>query len=74
MFKHVIGLALPRPILPRNRTIFDRVADIVLGDGPQSRYALICRVCGSHNGMARKEEFDYLGIVYSNLFSVKSFI
>jgi len=53
-------LTLPRPILSKDRTIFDRVADIVLGDGPQNRYALICRTCGSHNGMARKEEFDYL--------------
>ncbi|XP_025424552.1 endoplasmic reticulum junction formation protein lunapark isoform X2 [Sipha flava] len=53
-------LALPRPVLPKDRTIFDRLADIVLGDGPQNRYALICRTCGSHNGMARKEEFDYL--------------
>lgn len=57
-----LGLALPRPVLSRNRTIFDRLADKVLGDGPQNRYALICRTCGSHNGMARKEEFDFLGI------------
>lgn len=53
-------LALPRPVLSRDRTIFDRLADKVLGDGPQNRYALICRTCGSHNGMARKEEFDFL--------------
>ncbi|KAL5242183.1 hypothetical protein ACI65C_009593 [Semiaphis heraclei] len=53
-------LALPRPLLSRDRTIFDRLADKVLGDGPQNRYALICRTCGSHNGMARKEEFDFL--------------
>jgi len=53
-------LALPRPVLSRDRSIFDRLADIVLGDGPQNRYALICRTCGSHNGMARKEEFDFL--------------
>jgi len=56
------GLALPRPVLSRDRTIFDRLADKVLGDGPQNRYALICRTCGSHNGMARKEEFDFLGM------------
>jgi len=62
LFKCVEELTLPRPILSKDRTIFDRVADIVLGDGPQNRYALICRTCGSHNGMARKEEFDYLGI------------
>ncbi|XP_050531776.1 endoplasmic reticulum junction formation protein lunapark isoform X5 [Daktulosphaira vitifoliae] len=53
-------LSLPRPVLPKERTIFDRLADIILGDGPQNRYALICRTCGSHNGMARKEEFEYL--------------
>lgn len=26
-----------------------------------SRYALICQQCFSHNGMALKEEFEYLG-------------
>lgn len=62
LYKYIVELLLPRPVLPRDRTIFDRLADIVLGDGPQNRYALICRTCGSHNGMARKEEFDYLGI------------
>lgn len=25
------------------------------------RYALICQQCFSHNGMALKEEFEYLG-------------
>lgn len=62
ILKHFIELALPRPVLPKDRTVFDRLADLVLGDGPQNRYALICRTCGSHNGMARKEEFDYLGM------------
>lgn len=28
---------------------------------PSSRYALICQQCFSHNGMALKEEFEYLG-------------
>lgn len=60
--KYFLGLALPRPVLSKDRTVFDRLADIVLGDGPQNRYALICRTCGSHNGMARREEFDYLGM------------
>lgn len=60
----LLGLVLPRPVLSRDRTLFDRLADIVLGDGPQNRYALICRTCGSHNGMARKEEFDYLGMLF----------
>lgn len=32
-----------------------------MGDGPSNRYALICRQCECHNGMALKEEFEYLG-------------
>lgn len=51
---------LPRPILPRERTAFDRVIDFLVGEGPGNRYALICTRCGSHNGMALKEEYEYL--------------
>ncbi|XP_077563152.1 zinc-ribbon metal-binding protein lunapark isoform X2 [Haemaphysalis longicornis] len=52
--------ALPRPILPRERTAFDRVIDFLVGEGPSNRYALICNRCCSHNGMALKEEYEYL--------------
>lgn len=38
----------------------DRVLEYLVGDGPQNRYALICRNCHSHNGMALKEEFEYI--------------
>ena len=31
-----------------------------VGDGPANRYALICRQCESHNGMALREEFEYI--------------
>lgn len=31
-----------------------------MGDGPNNRYALICSQCHSHNGMALKEEFEYI--------------
>ncbi|XP_075549629.1 zinc-ribbon metal-binding protein lunapark isoform X3 [Dermacentor variabilis] len=51
---------LPRPILPRERTAFDRVIDFLVGEGPSNRYALICTRCCSHNGMALKEEYEYL--------------
>lgn len=54
------GPPLPRPILPRERGITDRLLEYLVGDGPQNRYALICRNCFSHNGMALKEEFEYL--------------
>ncbi|GFR30349.1 endoplasmic reticulum junction formation protein lunapark-A [Trichonephila clavata] len=51
---------MPRPVLPRERTFMDRLVDYLVGDGPSNRYALICRQCQSHNGMALKEEFDYV--------------
>ncbi|KAL0127634.1 hypothetical protein PUN28_003131 [Cardiocondyla obscurior] len=50
---------LPRPVLPQQRTAIDRLVDYLVGDGPSNRYALICRQCESHNGMALKEEFEY---------------
>ena len=34
-----------------------------MGDGPNNRYALICSQCHSHNGMALKEEFEYIGML-----------
>ncbi|XP_043265730.1 endoplasmic reticulum junction formation protein lunapark-A [Colletes gigas] len=52
---------LPRPVLPRQRNYLDRLVEYIVGDGPSSRYALICKHCESHNGMALKEEFEYLG-------------
>ena len=52
---------MPRPVLPRERTLVDRLVDYLVGDGPSNRYALICRQCQSHNGMALKEEFEFIG-------------
>ncbi|XP_066522543.1 endoplasmic reticulum junction formation protein lunapark-B isoform X2 [Hoplias malabaricus] len=54
------GPPLARPVLPRERSAVDRVIEYLVGDGPQNRYALICQQCFSHNGMALKEEFEYL--------------
>ncbi|XP_051987003.1 endoplasmic reticulum junction formation protein lunapark-B isoform X1 [Xyrauchen texanus] len=54
------GPPLTRPILPRERSAVDRVIEYLVGDGPQNRYALICQQCFSHNGMALKEEFEYI--------------
>ncbi|XP_044128292.1 endoplasmic reticulum junction formation protein lunapark [Bufo gargarizans] len=54
------GPPLARPILPRERGAVDRVIEYLVGDGPQNRYALICQQCFSHNGMALKEEFEYV--------------
>ncbi|KAG1942388.1 endoplasmic reticulum junction formation protein lunapark-B isoform X3 [Pimephales promelas] len=57
---HPPGPPLARPILPRERSSVDRVIEYLVGDGPQNRYALICHQCFSHNGMALKEEFEYV--------------
>uniref|UniRef100_A0A6I8RNN0 Endoplasmic reticulum junction formation protein lunapark n=1 Tax=Xenopus tropicalis TaxID=8364 RepID=A0A6I8RNN0_XENTR len=57
---HPPGPPLARPILPRERGAMDRVIEYLVGDGPQNRYALICQQCFSHNGMALKEEFEYV--------------
>ncbi|KAK2726257.1 endoplasmic reticulum junction formation protein lunapark-B-like [Artemia franciscana] len=54
------GPPMPRPLLPRERGLFVRMLDYMVGDGPSNRYALICRQCESHNGMALKEEFEFL--------------
>ncbi|XP_035030181.1 endoplasmic reticulum junction formation protein lunapark-A isoform X2 [Hippoglossus stenolepis] len=55
-----VGPPLARPVLPRDRGAMDRVIEYLVGDGPQNRYALICQQCLSHNGMAIKEEFEYI--------------
>uniref|UniRef100_A0A8D0GKJ7 Endoplasmic reticulum junction formation protein lunapark n=1 Tax=Sphenodon punctatus TaxID=8508 RepID=A0A8D0GKJ7_SPHPU len=57
---HPPGPPLARPILPRERGALDRIVEYLVGDGPQNRYALICQQCFSHNGMALKEEFEYV--------------
>ncbi|XP_062520150.1 endoplasmic reticulum junction formation protein lunapark-B-like [Corticium candelabrum] len=48
------------PILPRERTAVDKVVEYLVGDGPNNRFALICKQCHSHNGMALPDEFEYL--------------
>ncbi|KAG8222851.1 hypothetical protein J437_LFUL007559 [Ladona fulva] len=54
------GPPMPRPIPPYERSFVDRMIEYLIGDGPNKRYALICRQCESHNGMALQEEFEYL--------------
>jgi hypothetical protein len=49
-----------KPILPQQRGVMEKLVDYVVGDGPNNRYALICIHCHSHNGMALKEEFEFI--------------
>jgi len=39
----------------------DKLVDYVVGDGPANRFALICRYCATHNGLATPEDFPYIG-------------
>lgn len=47
-----------RPILNKNRSIFEKMVDWVVSDGPDNRFALICRFCYGHNGMSLAEEYE----------------
>lgn len=48
---------------PGRRTMFDRIADALLGDdelntNPATRYALICQKCFTHNGLVKEDMLD----------------
>lgn len=47
-----------RPILSKDRTLFEKLVDWVVADGPDNRFALICRYCYGHNGMSLAEEYE----------------
>lgn len=51
---------IPRYIPSKDRTFLDKVVDYLIGDGPNNRYALICKQCSGHNGMALMDEFEYV--------------
>jgi len=57
-------LPLP-PVNPvvqnHSRGWMDKLVDYVVGDGASHRYALICRYCATHNGLATPEDFPYTG-------------
>lgn len=58
-----LPLLPPAPSTPAPRTLVDKLADALLGvsaeEGtPNSKYALICGECFSHNGLMVKEEWD----------------
>jgi len=41
-------------VKPRNN--LDKFVDYILGDGPNNRYALICRNCFTHNGLVTPQD------------------
>ncbi|KAF2359777.1 Lunapark domain [Trinorchestia longiramus] len=54
------GVPMPRPVAPRDRGIMDRLIDYLMKEGPANSYALVCKQCESHNGMALKDDFPYM--------------
>uniref|UniRef100_A0A0K8W5Q1 Endoplasmic reticulum junction formation protein lunapark n=2 Tax=Bactrocera latifrons TaxID=174628 RepID=A0A0K8W5Q1_BACLA len=50
----------PFPIVnQQGKGVLERIVDVLIGDGPKDRFAMICKECFAHNGMALKEDFDY---------------
>ena len=57
----VLTLPFPTPPLFLLLHLFlTRLVDYLLSDGPGNRYALICHHCQCHNGLALKEEFEFI--------------
>jgi len=52
----------------------DRLMEYLIGDGPQNQFALICAKCQSHNGMALREEFEYIGKICTLTIASSEFI
>lgn len=50
----------PFPIVnQQGKGVLERIVDVLIGDGPKDRFAMICKECFAHNGMALKDDFDY---------------
>lgn len=50
----------PYPIINHNQKgVIEKMVDYLVGDGPNSRFAMICHQCLMHNGMALQEEYEY---------------
>lgn len=47
-----------RPILSKDRSFLEKMVDWVVADGPDNRFALICKFCYGHNGMSLAEEYE----------------
>ncbi|KAF7682558.1 Endoplasmic reticulum junction formation protein lunapark-1 [Astathelohania contejeani] len=56
--KEKIDVTPIKDITMQKRGVFDKVADLILGDDPSTMYALICEDCGSHNGLSHPMEYN----------------
>ncbi|KAJ1975885.1 hypothetical protein H4R33_006565 [Dimargaris cristalligena] len=54
----------PNSASPMSRPWYDKLVDKIVGDeGPETKYALICRNCFAHNGLALPEEIQSIQYV-----------
>lgn len=50
----------PYPIINQNQKgVIEKMVDYLVGDGINSRFAMICSECLMHNGMAPQEDYEY---------------
>lgn len=48
---HIQQQSTPFPIINQNqKSLFEKVVDYLINDGPSTRYGMICKECYSHNG------------------------
>ncbi|XP_013115368.1 endoplasmic reticulum junction formation protein lunapark-B [Stomoxys calcitrans] len=56
----IVRRRTPFPVVNQNeKGVFEKIVDVLIGDGPGDRFAMICKECYGHNGMALKEDFEY---------------
>lgn len=50
----------PFPIIDfETKGVVEKMVDYIIGDGPSHRFAMVCRECHKHNGMALEEEYFF---------------
>ncbi|KAJ2960797.1 hypothetical protein NQZ79_g3814 [Umbelopsis isabellina] len=53
-----------RPTQPAQREWYDKLVDAIVGeDGPETKYALICNHCSTHNGLVLPQEIETIQYV-----------
>lgn len=51
----------PQQQQPQVRHWYDKLVDALIGEeGPETKYALICRHCFAHNGLVLPQEIEHI--------------
>lgn len=60
-FQGVQRLRTPFPVIDfESKGVLEKMVDYLIGDGPSHRFAMICRKCNKHNGMALEDEYYFI--------------